>query len=364
MGSAIEAQRPLQGLGDPCRAQRARLDAAGQAPRGEQLGANRLLDLVGRARDDDQRSRRGERLAHAVVAAHAHDGIGRMHELKRVGPRHDAAPGRCLRLQSGLLLRRHERPRHDHPDEIGGAGPEARQRRQDGVQHRIPVAAAPHGRQHQRSALREPVFSTDRGRIARRRIAHDVATVMELGSNRLRNRVGLRHIVEPGPAVHHDAVVEVFESVVHAQLLPERPNASGIVHDVPQAVDEPRGGAPRLQRIQTLAKLPRGAQRLMIHQYQLRGQLLGGGPQDLTADLAEVLYGRLFFSRRLLDRPRGQTGGQLDVVAPLGQREVGRDVRLGRDVRDERRIGREDAPGDRQRAIDVPQASTILRVQQ
>src|SRR5881396_237527 len=111
---------------------------------------------------------------------------------------------------------------------------------------------------------------------------------MKLGSDRHRDRVGFRYIVEVARAIHRDAIVEVLEGLVDSQLLPERADLAGIVHDVAHAKDESGGGAPRFQCVETVAKLSAGAQRLVIHQNEVRGQPLRSVAQDLTAQLSEL----------------------------------------------------------------------------
>src|SRR5207249_6354610 len=95
--------------------------------------------------------------------------------------------------------------------------------------------------------------------------------------------------------------------------------------NVAQAEHELRAGALRLEGIQAVAKLTLGAERLVIDQDQVRGQSQGGGTQDLTADGPEALLGRLLLGRGPLHTLRREERGQLDVVAPLRESEVGGD---------------------------------------
>jgi hypothetical protein len=59
----------------------------------------------------------------------------------------------------------------------------------------------------------------------------------------------------------------------------------------------------------------------VVHQDQLRSQSQRDVAQDLTADRAEVLLGRLLFFRGALERGWGEKRRQLDVVAALGKRK-------------------------------------------
>src|SRR5438034_8950990 len=118
---------------------------------------------------------------------------------------------------------------------------------------------------------------------------------MQLGMHRRWDSIGLRHIVEPGRAIHGDAIVQVFEGLIDSQLLPLRANAAGIVHDVAHSKDELRAGALRLERIEAVAELALAAQRLMIYQHQFRAQPERGFAQYSSPYAPEMSYGFFFF---------------------------------------------------------------------
>src|SRR2546423_7143989 len=101
----------------------------------------------------------------------------------------------------------------------------------------------------------------------------------------------------------------MLQRVVHPELAPLPLNPADVVHDVAQAEYELRAGALRLEGIQTLAKLTLRPERLVIHQYQVRGQSQRGGSQDLAADGPEALLGRLLLGRGTLHALRRQERG-------------------------------------------------------
>ena len=134
----------------------------------------------------------------------------------------------------------------------------------------------------------------------------------------------------------------MLEGVVDAELAPVGADLDRIVHDVAQPEHEPGAGALGLERAQTLAKLPARAERLVIHQHQLGTQAQRGFAQQPATDAPEAQDRGFLLPRGLLDGIRRQAGRQLDVVASLGQHEVLRDRRLGRDVDDQVGIARQD----------------------
>ena len=165
----------------------------------QRLGTDSLLDLLVRGpRHDHQGPRLDQSFAHAVVAAHAHDGVGGRHELRIVGPRHHATRGCGLRLQPCLLVSRHERPRHQDRVQTGEPCFQPLHGGPSGLQHRIAVVAAAYGCQHHRSVVRQSMSLTQRPCIKGGRIADDVAAVVKLGLDRRRDGVGCRHVVEFG----------------------------------------------------------------------------------------------------------------------------------------------------------------------
>src|SRR5437016_8553624 len=98
----------------------------------------------------------------------------------------------------------------------------------------------------------------------------------------------------------------MLKSIIDTQLSPQRANGAGIVHDVAQAKHEPSVRALRFERIQTIAKLTRRAQWLMVHQDEVWRQRQRGVLQYLGAYLPEMLPGHFF----LLLGLRALTGGQ------------------------------------------------------
>src|SRR5204862_958175 len=90
------------------------------------------------------------------------------------------------------------------------------------------------------------------------------------------------------------------------------PGADLVVHDVAQTEDELRCGTFRLERVQTVAKFSRDAERFMIHQHQVWGQTERGVPQELASYPSEVLQRSFLVGLRPLERARRQTGGQFE----------------------------------------------------
>ena len=84
VGVRITAERPRQRLGQTLTAQLTGVNTPRQTMRCQCLGADLLLNLVRSAGHNHQRPRHGQRLAHAVVTPHAHDGVGSRHELEIV----------------------------------------------------------------------------------------------------------------------------------------------------------------------------------------------------------------------------------------------------------------------------------------
>ena len=262
------------------------------------------------------------------------------------------------------MLGRHVGPR-DH-DSMQGRHPRPQPLHScaRGFQHREPVAAAPDRGQHQGPIGWEVQLAPQRGAAGCGRLAHDEATVVQLRAGGGRDRVGLRHVVETGPAVDRDAVVQLLERLVYAQRSPLIADTVGFVHDVAQSEHEPRRGVALFERVEAVAEFPRRAQGLVIHQHQVRSEAERGLAQQHGADAAESAASLLFVVGGRIPGRGGQARGQLDVVAALGHLELARDRGLGRDVNDQVRVAREQVPGDRQRPGDVSEPATILRVQQ
>ena len=100
----------------------------------------------------------------------------------------------------------------------------------------------------------------------------------------------------------------------------------------------------------------------MIYQHKFRAQPERGFAQDSTPYAPEMSDGRLFFFGSLLARFRRQPCRQFDEVAAPGQNEIIGEPRLGHDVSDEARVGRQDLPDNGQRPIDMPQPAVVLRI--
>src|SRR5207247_1695932 len=95
----VTAQGPLQASGEAFAGQFLRVNPPRQIMGGEGFGPDLLLNLVRSPGDNHQGSRRGEGFTHTIVTAHADDGIGCRHELKRIRPWRYATPGRGPGLQ-------------------------------------------------------------------------------------------------------------------------------------------------------------------------------------------------------------------------------------------------------------------------
>ena len=99
------------------------MDAPSHTLRGEELGANALLDLMCFSGHNHQRAACCQGFAHAVVAPHAHDGVGSRHELEIVRVRQHPTPVRDPRLEEGLLLGWHKGPGHQEREQAREPGP-------------------------------------------------------------------------------------------------------------------------------------------------------------------------------------------------------------------------------------------------
>src|SRR6266576_86267 len=173
----------------------------------------------------------------------------------------------------------------------------------------------------------------------------------------------LYDVVQRRRAVHRNAVVEVLERFVHAQLAPLGANAHRVVHDVPQAEHEPRLGTLRLERGEPVREFSLGAQRLVVHEHHVRLEAQHGVPQDRAADAAEVPLHLLFLWRREPHPVGREQSRQFDVVTPRWQGELARHGRRRRDVGDRVRVPGQHVAGNRESPGDVPQAMRVLRIQ-
>src|SRR5439155_242844 len=157
--------------------------------------------------------------------------------------------------------------------------------------------------------------------------------------------------------------VQILKGLVHTQVLPLGPNPGDIVHDVPQTENELRRGGLLLQREQTLPELAFPTKRFMINQYEVGSQGEGGLTENSGSDVNPEAFDRRLVLRLGLDGRRwAQPPRQLEVVAPIRQRELPDDRGLRRNVDDQIRIDREKMPGNRCRPSNVPHPLAVLSV--
>ena len=207
-----------------------------QVAPGECLCPDELFEPGPHARNDQGRPPVGEDLAHAVVAAHRDDPVGRGKDIAEVADRIDQADALTGRsrppLQLGPLTSVHQGPRHHQR-----ACPLRRLRdeRVEGGRHERVAVAAPASGDDDEPLLPQPQRRAH-GRSRRRFRRAQVADERRLPGGPRRQPVLLDDVVHAAVAVDDDPVVERVEQGVRAGLPPGSVHERRVVEHVAPAL--------------------------------------------------------------------------------------------------------------------------------
>src|SRR5919108_1627469 len=192
----IKSQRPFQRVREIFSRQVRRLNDSGEAVRCEHFCTDRLFAFVCSAWHDNQRSPSGERLPHAVVAAHADNCVRGPNELEIVCDRQHCAPRRTSREEQGSLFLGHKRSCHENRANIRKLRAQAREGRLGGLEDEIPVPPSTDCCDNKASIERQFVSETNFLTTGLFPLSDDIPTIVKLQLCRLWNQVGLCDIEE------------------------------------------------------------------------------------------------------------------------------------------------------------------------
>ncbi len=290
---------------------------------------------------------------------HGHHADGALHQQLDVGvERHDGDVGQTLRALPKLALLgwRHERAEHQHGGQrdsgivlVGAQHP---------VDDRHPVIAAAHGHQHIR-------LLADRNGVRFGELRHRAAKVSrvdELVAHRQRTGDALERVREILEAVDPDLIVDMLQRGEHLLALPFLQQELGLVHDVAQAQHE--RGPLRLQHLQRRHDLALEAERLLVHQKQVRTKAERRLPDDGGAHLHGLVEGdvqaeRLVFAVGELDH-----AGNAHEIDPRAEVEAADDGRSGQNQHRHALEPVHQRVRDRPTATQVAEAEAVVAVDQ
>ncbi len=338
----------------PARVERADQPQFGGTQRAQQL----FLPRRG-PRDENRALVQRQDFAEGVVTGHGHHADGALHQQLDVGVEgHDRDVGQALGALAELALhrRRHERAEHQHGGQrdsgivlVGAQHP---------VDDRHPVVAAAHGHQHIR-------LLADRNGVRFGELRHRAAKVSrvdELVAHRQRTGDALERIREILQAVDPDFVVDMLQRGEHLLALPLLQQELGLVHDVAQA--QHQRGPLRLQHLQRRHDLALEAERLLVHQEQVRTKAERRLPDDGGAHLhglveVDVQAERLVFAVGELDH-----AGNAHEIDPRAEVEAADDGRSGQDQHRHALEPVDQRVRDRPTATQVAEAEAVVAVDQ
>jgi hypothetical protein len=364
MARARPGSRRREGGGEPA-AERRGVALVGvqdvdETEGGEPPGPDELLAAGVDPRHEHRGPRRGEQLAHAVVAGHRDHGVRPGHELGGVGDEVEhagvvAAGGQVAQLPPVLL--RHVRPGdRDRPDAGRQRGLE------EGARDVDAVLAPAHEAQGVALAGAADPAGPRAGARARLAAPPEVAGVDGLGRHLRRQPVLQHRVVDGRVAVHPDGVVGGAEHLVGAVPLPLPPGDDRVVEHLPEAEHDAgrQGGADGVEDAVQLAVDAPG--HLVHHEEvggegeQRRGDDHGAQPQDVGERRVEDAAGVAAVG------PLGE-GREGEDLGPRGERQ-GRRLRRPRQEQDVGRgVGVHERRGDRDVPADVAEALGVVGVQ-